>query len=278
MRCVDLGHEILVYDNNRAGILVSYRPDANHGISRKDGRKLTAAEIDELIMDAESFDNLDSDSTKNEQDLNIIEEIIKLYPEVKYFIHGYSQKVTAKDGKGSGNLLSGLFGGFKGMLHYLYKGLFTDELHSDAEDREKLRNYLKNDFQLYQKNKKFLEKNKESMKGLEKLISKKEIDKDDLSLILQLVNEDPIWAENLNFKEEHPTFSISLDRFFDFEVTEKDEESIVMPMLKSLLKTDKKISIDYEKKSVDVTTSWDKGLKMLKDLDLETKDLVKPIA
>lgn len=274
MRCVDLGHEILVYDNSRAGILVSYRPDANHGINIQEDRKLTSAEIDELIMDAESLDGLDSDSAKNEQDITIIEKIIKLHPEVKYLIHGYSQITAKSEGK---NLLSDLFGGFKGMLHYLYKGLFTDELHSDAEDREELRKYLKNDFQLYQKNKKFLEKNKESMKGLEKLISKKEIDKDDLSLILKLVNEDPVWAENLNFKEEHPTFSISLDKFFDFEVTEKDEETI-MPMLKSLLKTDKKISIDYENKSVDVTTSWDKGLKMLKDLDLETKDLVKPIA
>ena len=96
MKILDLGgSEFLIYTEDMAGLFSDFRSTANHGIHIKENRKLTESEVEDLLQAAEenSEDSEDSDtilqkSSENEHVFNILDKIIKMYPEVKYLVHG----------------------------------------------------------------------------------------------------------------------------------------------------------------------------------------------
>jgi hypothetical protein len=87
MRCLNIGHdEFLVYDENVAGFFNTYRQTGNKGIHRVENRKLSDEEIENLKDGLDDIDDINLDP--NEEDYDVINNIVKFYPEVRYFIHG----------------------------------------------------------------------------------------------------------------------------------------------------------------------------------------------
>lgn len=87
MRCLNIEHdEFLVYDDKVAGFFNTYRSTGDKGIHRVENRKLSDEEIEKLKENIDDIDDIDLDM--NEEDYDVINNIVKFYPEVRYFIHG----------------------------------------------------------------------------------------------------------------------------------------------------------------------------------------------
>jgi len=98
IRCLDLGgSEFLIYTEDMASLFSEYRSTANHGIHIKENRKLTDTEIENLLEEVEKSENIETDTQlNNPDDVVILNKIIKLYPEVKYLVHGQGGVVKAE--------------------------------------------------------------------------------------------------------------------------------------------------------------------------------------
>jgi len=89
-----INNEILAYNDKVVGLFSTYRATANHAIHQIENRKLTDAEIDEFLgkIDDEDLEEAnDLDQAKE-----MLDKIVKFYPESKYIVHGLRAILAAK--------------------------------------------------------------------------------------------------------------------------------------------------------------------------------------
>ena len=94
LRFTFINNEILAYNDKVVGLFSTYRTTANHAIHQLENRKLTTAEIDEFL------EKLDEDDLEEANDLDqakeMLDKIVKFYPESKYIVHGLRAILAAK--------------------------------------------------------------------------------------------------------------------------------------------------------------------------------------
>ena len=80
-------NEILAFNDIVAGIFSTYRTTSNNAIHQKEFRKLNEEEIQKFLHEIDKSENEEFKGDAREVE-NILDKIVKYYPEVKYIVHG----------------------------------------------------------------------------------------------------------------------------------------------------------------------------------------------
>ena len=92
MRCLSIGTSgFLAHDDNLAGFFTNESLKASGAIHLVEQRKLSKEETDKFLKDVDTVEDIDTEPTP--EDYNILNNIARYYPEMRYFVHGL--KITA---------------------------------------------------------------------------------------------------------------------------------------------------------------------------------------